>query len=42
MGFTQFTNLIQKSSPLTQYALMEKKLSLIWIKEILKNPIIGY
>tara|TARA_R110000796_G_scaffold13793_10_gene44431 strand:- start:1470 stop:2402 length:933 start_codon:yes stop_codon:yes gene_type:complete len=29
MGFNQFTNLIQKSSPLTQYTLMEKKLSLI-------------
>ena len=29
MGFTHFTNLIQKSIPLTQYALMEKKLSLV-------------
>jgi DNA primase len=29
MGFAHFTNLIQKSSPLNQYALMEKKLSLI-------------
>ena len=29
MGFTQFTNLIQKSSPLTEYTLMEKKLSLV-------------
>ncbi len=29
MGFNHFTNLIQKSTPLTQYALMEKKLSLI-------------
>ena len=29
MGFAHFTNLIQSSTPLTQYALMEKKLSLI-------------
>jgi len=29
MGFAHFTNLIQQSSPLTQYTLMEKKLSLI-------------
>ena len=29
MGFTHFTNLIQKSIPLTEYALMEKKLSLV-------------
>ena len=29
MGFTQFTNLIQNSTPLNQYTLMEKKLSLI-------------
>ena len=29
MGFTHFTNQIQKSIPLTEYALMEKKLSLI-------------
>jgi DNA primase len=29
MGFTQFTNLIQNSTPLNEYALMEKKLSLI-------------
>ena len=29
MGFFQFTNLIQKTFPLTQYDLMEKKLQLI-------------
>jgi len=29
MGFTQFTNLIQTSTPLNEYALMEKKLSLV-------------
>jgi len=29
MGFSQFTNLIQKTFPLTQYDLMEKKLQLI-------------
>ena len=29
MGFTQFTKLIQTSSPLNEYTLMEKKLSLI-------------
>jgi DNA primase len=29
MGFTQFTNLIQNSTPLNEYALMEKKLSLV-------------
>ena len=29
MGFSHFTNLIQKSIPLTEYALMEKKLSLV-------------
>jgi DNA primase len=29
MGFTQFTNLIQNSTPLNEYTLMEKKLSLI-------------
>ena len=29
MGFTQFTELIQTSSPLNEYTLMEKKLSLI-------------
>jgi hypothetical protein len=33
MGFTQFTNLIQNSTPLNEYALMEKKLSLIWAKK---------
>jgi hypothetical protein len=29
MGFSQFTNLIQRTFPLTQYDLMEKKLQLI-------------
>ena len=29
MGFSQFTNLIQRTFPLTQYNLMEKKLQLI-------------
>ena len=29
MGFSQFTNLIQRTFPLTQYNLMEKKLELI-------------
>ncbi len=29
MGFTQFTNLIQNTFPLTEYDIMEKKLSLI-------------
>ena len=29
MGFTNFTKLIQTTSPLTQYNLMEKKLQLI-------------
>jgi len=29
MGFTQFTNLIHSSTPLNEYALMEKKLSLV-------------
>jgi hypothetical protein len=29
MGFEHFTKLIQTVSPLTQYKLMEKKLSLI-------------
>ena len=29
MGFTQFTNLIQNTSPLNEYTLMEKKLSLL-------------
>ena len=29
MGFVNFTKLIQKSFPLTQYELMEKKLSLL-------------
>ena len=29
MGFTQFTELIQTSSPLNEYTLMEKKLSLL-------------
>jgi len=29
MGFAQFTNIIQNTSPLNEYALMEKKLSLL-------------
>ena len=29
MGFSQFTNLIQRTFPLTQYDLMEKKLELV-------------
>ena len=29
MGFTNFTKLIQTTTPLTQYNLMEKKLQLI-------------
>jgi hypothetical protein len=29
MGFAQFTNLIQNTFPLTEYNIMEKKLSLI-------------
>ena len=29
MGFAQFTNLIQNTSPLNEYTLMEKKLSLL-------------
>ena len=29
MGFTDFTQLIQNTTPLTQYDLMEKKLQLI-------------
>ena len=29
MGFNYFTNLIQKTLPLSQYDLMEKKLQLI-------------
>jgi hypothetical protein len=30
MGFENFTKLVQTVSPLTQYKLMEKKLSIIW------------
>ena len=29
LGFEKFTKLIQKVSPLTQYTLMEKKISII-------------
>ncbi len=29
MGFEEFTKLVQTISPLTQYKLMEKKLSII-------------
>ena len=37
LGFENFTKLIQTVSPLTQYKLMEKKLSTIWQKETLKD-----
>ena len=33
MGFNYFTNLIQKTLPLSQYDLMEKKLQLIWVRK---------
>jgi hypothetical protein len=42
MGFNKFTKLIQNTTPLTQYDLMEKKLQLIWARKILKSPIIGF
>jgi hypothetical protein len=42
MGFVNFTKLIQKSFPLTQYELMEKKLSLLWVKKQSKNLITGF
>jgi hypothetical protein len=39
MGFQNFTKLIQTSYPLTQYDLMEKKLSLLWVKKQSKSLI---
>jgi hypothetical protein len=39
LGFENFTKTIQKSFPLTQYGLMEAKLSLLWVKKQLKNLI---
>jgi hypothetical protein len=41
MGFKNFTKLIQNTTPLTQYDLMEKKLQLVWKNETSKSPIIG-
>jgi hypothetical protein len=37
MGFENFTKLVQTVSPLTQYKLMEKKLSIIWKNVILNT-----
>jgi hypothetical protein len=35
MGFKAITNLIQKTTPLSQYDLMAKKLQFVWVKETL-------
>jgi hypothetical protein len=42
MGFEHFTKLIQNTTPLTHYKLMEHKLQLIWVKRISKNHITVY
>jgi hypothetical protein len=39
MGFSHFTKLIQNTFPLTEYDLMEKKISLIWKNKLKRNTI---
>jgi hypothetical protein len=34
MGFTQFTNLIQKTLPINQFDIMRRKFQLIWVKKL--------
>jgi hypothetical protein len=34
MGFNNFTKLIQKTFPIDQYGLMQRKLQLLWVKKL--------